>query len=128
MSCLHCLALAEQLADLRFELQQQQERWNSNADLLAKRYRLSLHQSIILNQIYRANGRILSTDQLDEMLPESHDGLPRTRNHITVVLHHIRARLGGGVIFKNHWGQGWSITDLGRLLCDEALEARARAA
>lgn len=128
MTCLHCLALAEQLDDLRFELQQQKERWNNNADLLAKRYRLSLHQSIVLNQIYRANGRTLSIDQLDEMLPESRDGSPRTRNHITVILHHIRSRLGGGVIFKNHWGCGWSITDLGRLLCDEALESRAVAA
>ena len=128
MSCLCCQAKDDRIEVLEFELEQQKNRWNGNADLLAKRFRLSGHQAAILNQLYGANGRCLSADQLDAMMPEAADGLPRTRAHITVVLHHVRKRMGVGEVIKNHWGIGWSITDLGRLLCDEALEARARAA
>lgn len=127
MSCVHCLALAEQLAELKRELDQQRATRLDRAHLLAKRFGLPRQEGIILAALYHARGRVLSSDQLDEALPEAEDGLVRTRQNIHVRICNIRRKTGFAAIDTHH-GVGWSITDLGRLVCDEALEARARAA
>lgn len=127
MSCVQCLALAEQLAELKAEMAA------ARAGRLDEAYRISQHfglprqPAIVLAALYNARGRILTKEQVDEALPEAVDGMARSWPNLNVTIHHIRQKTGYSAIATAR-GLGWSITDLGRLLVDEALEARARAA
>jgi DNA-binding response OmpR family regulator len=122
MMCARCADLEYQLAELKRELNAGRVERLDQAYLIAQRHSLTRQEAIILTALYTARGRILSVNQLDEALPEAPDGLARSATNITVRIHNIRKKTSHSVI-KNHHGSGWSITDLGRLLCDEALEA-----
>ncbi|EJL36573.1 response regulator with CheY-like receiver domain and winged-helix DNA-binding domain [Caulobacter sp. AP07] len=81
----------------------------------------------VLAALYQAGGRILSRDYLlDEVLPRGSADACSSK-HLDVVICKIRRAAGFDAI-QTHPGLGYSITDLGRLVCDEALEAQARAA
>lgn len=127
MACLHCLALVEQLSDLKRELGRIRAAHHDQAYVLGRHLGLSRQNATALAALYRANGRVLTKEQLDEALPETADGLARTWDSLNVAIHRIRKKTSYASI-DTYRNIGWAITDVGKLLCEEALEAHARAA
>lgn len=127
MSCLNCIELAEQLADLKAEVARARAGRYDQAHRIGEHFGLARQDATALAALYNAEGRILTKDQVDEALPETADGLARTWARLDVLIHHIRQKTGYAAI-TTHRTIGWSITDAGRQLVDQALESRGRAA
>lgn len=124
MSCPHCTALEEEVAYLKDELSLTKSK--DVVDRLRRRFQLSGQQATVLAAIYNAKGRCLQQWFLEEIAPPmlAPDRGPK---HMQVQICNIRNKVGKAAI-ETVWGAGYRITDLGRLLCDEALEAQVRAA
>jgi len=122
--CVRCEDLEEEVAYLRRELA------IANAqdvtDRLRRHFRLSGQQATVLAALYNARGRNLTQDFLEDIAPPIH-GHDRQPKHMQVQICNIRNKVGRQAI-ETSYGAGYRITDLGRLLCDEALEVRSRAA
>jgi len=124
MTCPHCAALEEEIAYLKDELAL--TRSKDVVDRLRRHFRLSGQQATVLAALYNARGRCLQQWFLEEIAPPVADK-ERQPKHMQVQICNIRNKVGKGAI-ETVWGAGYRITDLGRLLCEEALEARAMAA
>lgn len=118
MTCHHCQDLRDEIAFLKRQLgiQAQQDQISK----LATRLRLPPAEAQLLSALYDAKGRVLSVYHLDEVMPAvwSDDRDPK---HVAIRVCRVRKKLGGESI-KNVWGRGYCLTDLGRLLVEEALE------
>lgn len=123
-ACPHCAELEEQVAYLKRELA-----LSLAEDKLARLRRatgLSPTEVAVLLTLYEARGRFCPVYMLDEAGPVSRSE-DRNLKHIDVRICRIRKKIGKDAI-ENSWGRGYRITDLGRLLVEEALESRAVAA
>jgi hypothetical protein len=127
MSCVHCIELELQIAELREEVASTRARRLDQAFLFSEHFGISRHPAIVLATLYARGGDHVTSRLLDEALPAPSHGNVRPRNHISIYIFRLRGVLGKGSIVARY-RDGWALTPAGRLLCDEALEARARAA
>lgn len=127
MSCLHCIELELQLAELREEVASTRAKRLDEAFLFSEQFNISRHPAIVLATLYARRGEHVTCRLLDEALPAPSHGNVRPRNHISIYIFRLREVLGKCAIVARY-RDGWALTPVGRLLCDEALEARARAA
>jgi DNA-binding response OmpR family regulator len=124
MSCESCDALREEIAYLKGELA-----LSLSEDKVARLRRstgLTPSEVKILLTLYEARGRFCAVYMLDEAAPATISN-DRNLKHIDVRICRIRKKIGKACI-ENAWGLGYRISDVGRLVVEEALEARARAA
>lgn len=120
MTCPHCQDLRDEIAFLKRQLgvQAQQDQIST----LATRLRLPPAEAQLLSALYDAKGRVLSVYQLDEVMPPvSSSADDRDLKHVAIRVCRVRKKLGEESI-KNIWGRGYCLTDIGRLLVEEALE------
>ena len=78
MPCIQCLAMAEQLAELKAEIARARAERCDQAYLLGEHFGLTRQNAMALAALYAANGRVLTKDQIDEALPDPTDGMART--------------------------------------------------
>lgn len=122
--CARCEELEEENRALRRELSYELDR--SKLDRLRSSLGMSPCELSVLWSLYSANGRVVSPAALDALIP-AEENPDRDLQVFKVWVNRIRKRLGAKAI-ETHWGRGYSLTDLGRLLVNEALEAPARRA
>lgn len=123
--CPRCTDLERRIRQM--EAERRRDRGVEIISALATRLNLTEQPARILAALYQANGRVLGRDfLLDEVLPVARVEV-RGGKCLDVLIWNIRRTAGFSAI-QTHPGLGYSITDLGRLICDEALETRARAA
>jgi len=127
MTCANCLDLELQLAELREEVASTRAKRLDEAFMFSERFGISRHLAIVLATLYARRGGFITAKLLDEALPAPSHGNVRRRNHICVLISGLRRRLGPSTI-QSRYRDGWSLTPAGLSICDEALEARARAA
>lgn len=127
MSCLQCIELELQIAELREEVASTRAKRLDEAFLFSERFGISRHPAIVLATIYARRGGFVNSRLVDEALPAPAHGNVRRRNHICVYIATLRQALGINAI-QSRYREGWSLTAAGLALCDEALEARATAA
>lgn len=126
MICPHCEELREEIRFLKRQLGvEQRER---QLDRLKRHFRIPVGDTLILAALANANGRILSQDHLDNLVPHLSAGDDRDPKHVAIRICRLRKILGSEAI-EHHRGRGYFLTNLGRLQVEEALEAKtARAA
>lgn len=124
MICPHCETLREEVAYLKGELA-----LALSDDKLARLRRVTgvtPAEAKILLTLYQARGRFCAAYILDEAAPAV-SAIDRNLKHVDVRICRIRKKIGKAAI-ENSWGNGYRITDLGRLVVEEALESRSVAA
>jgi DNA-binding response OmpR family regulator len=125
MSCSHCAELEARIRQM--EADRRIERGRRVVAELASRLGLEDQPARVLAALFHANGRILSRDFLmDEVLPAGRVET-RTSKSLDIVVWKVR-KVAGFDAVQTHPGRGYSITTLGCLICEEALERRAVAA
>lgn len=123
--CSRCAELEARLRQI--EADGRRERGVRLVAELASRLGLEDQPARVLAALYHANGRILSRNfLLDEVLPAGRVET-RTNKSLDIVVWKVR-RVAGFDAIQTHPGHGYSITTLGRLVCEEALERQAVAA
>jgi DNA-binding response OmpR family regulator len=94
---------------------------------LAIRLGIGGQSARVLAALYQANGRVLRREFLQDHVMPSVQSEPCSTKHLDVTILRIRKAAGFGAV-QTHTGLGYSITSLGQLVCEEALERRAAAA
>lgn len=125
MTCPHCAILQAKIRQL--EAASRKERGVRIIAELATRFNINEQPARVLAALYRAGGRVLSRDYLQDVVLPRGAAEACNSKHLDVVVCKIRRAAGFDAI-QTHPGLGYSITALGRLVCDEALESRAVAA
>lgn len=124
MSCPHCEALREEVVYLKGELALALS--EDKISQLSRATGLTPSEAKILMTLYQARGRLCAVYVLDDAAPPTRSS-DRNPKHVDVRICRIRKKIGKACI-ENSWGHGYRITDVGRLVVEEALEARATAA
>lgn len=126
MTCLHCEELEAQNRVLRGKLAMDLDR--SRIATLCRTFRFAPQVGMVVVALHSVNGRVLSRGQLDERLGDPTGTTMRSFKHIEVLVNRARSAMGSATI-ETQWGLGYRLTDLGRLIVDEALEGpKVRAA
>ena len=125
MSCARCAELEARIRQI--EAASRVERGRRIVAELSTRLNLQPQPAALLAALYSANGRILSRDYLlDEALPVGRSDT-RSCKHLDVMIVRVRRATGFDGV-RTIPGLGYALTDLGRAVCDEALERRSVAA
>jgi DNA-binding response OmpR family regulator len=125
MTCARCAELEARLREI--ESASRVERGVRLVAELATRLSLEPQPAALLAALYTAKGRVLSRDYLlDEALPAGRVDT-RTAKHLDVMIVRVRRATGFDGV-RTIPGLGYAITELGRAVCDEALERQAVAA
>lgn len=124
MTCIHCDAMREEVAELRAAL-------GLSGSLtvrrdIAKAWGLTAGQARVVQALYDAGGRVVPRATLDHYcLTEAgaENGADSLKAHVC----RIRAKLGRDAI-ETTYGGGYSMTDAGRTLVATSLRLAERAA
>lgn len=119
--CARCAELSADLADARLVLGWDRAREREAA--LRQALGVTPFGAAILCSLYHARGRFVPAGVLADLLHAGRMGEGGDRV-VVVTVSKIRRALGREVI-QPETGRGYRLTDVGRLLCDEAFEAYA---
>jgi len=115
--CQRCDDLQEEVRQLRRELGMIRNR--NMAYRLRLKYGMTAQCADLLEALYGANGRVLSSEFLADTIPS--DSRELDVDVVKVQICRVRKAIGRQAV-ENVRGLGYRITDLGKLMVQEALE------
>lgn len=116
--CIHCAAMADEIAELRAALGLSGRLTERRA--IASTFGLSPREARLLQTLYDAGGRVVPRSTLDSIIL-SEKGYENGADSLKVVVCGVRSKLGPEIIETVRNG-GYSLTQQGRALVASALK------
>lgn len=118
--CPKCEALARELEEARLALGW--TRAKDREEALRTGLKVTPQQAAILSALYAARGRFITPGVLGDILCAERRSDTDFDRLLKVQIHRVRGRIGAHAI-ENAFARGYRLSDLGRVICDEAFEA-----